>query len=339
MASSPEFPRRRRPWIFWLSSAFALFSVSLVLLARFLAEDAWGSMLLTFLPLLPLLVPGLTLLIASAVRRDLRAGLLDLFALILLANLDGFQIDFQGRKRAVMDAAVYGIESFNIQHGWGNLHAVAKELRIAAPRLVAFQEAGILREGQSGREILAAALPNHTIVATDGPALSTDFRIVRTWEPGFRVPERTWALFAELESEESGRFVFASVHLNPVQWDRFFFSELGKLPDHLRSAARVRERQVESLLEEVAKIPKETPVILCGDFNGPPRGRWYSRITAVLQDAFDEAGTGFGWTIPSGLPVTRLDYVFVRKNHFVRDAYVGPPSGSDHRPLRAFVGY
>jgi vancomycin resistance protein VanJ len=54
------------------------------------------------------------------------------------------------------------------------------------------------------------------------------------------------------------------------------------------------------------------PVVICGDFNTPPRGRLYRAFSSRLTDAFAARGFGFGFSYRSDLPVLQIDYLFTK---------------------------
>jgi endonuclease/exonuclease/phosphatase family metal-dependent hydrolase len=80
------------------------------------------------------------------------------------------------------------------------------------------------------------------------------------------------------------------------------------------------------------------PLILLGDFNASPRSRAYQRLTASLRDAQKAAPHHKAKpTFPSGLPMLRIDHVFVSRSvHVTRVESVRTPIArvaSDHLPL------
>ena len=85
------------------------------------------------------------------------------------------------------------------------------------------------------------------------------------------------------------------------------------------------------------------PVLLGGDFNLTPLTEDYVRVTASYTDAFQQVGTGLGYTFPDAShnhriihlpPLARIDYVFHDASWQATEARVWERSGgSDHRPL------
>jgi endonuclease/exonuclease/phosphatase (EEP) superfamily protein YafD len=105
-----------------------------------------------------------------------------------------------------------------------------------------------------------------------------------------------------------------------------------------------RYGQVAALLEEEI-LMESGPVIVAGDFNVTPHSQMYLLLSRHLRNAHDEAGSGLGFTFPSGerafgvvplRPLLRIDHIFV-SGHFLalRAGTVGDSAGSDHRPVFA----
>lgn len=82
------------------------------------------------------------------------------------------------------------------------------------------------------------------------------------------------------------------------------------------------------------------PVILCGDFNEVPTGLSYGRARRHLKNSFEEAGTGFGFTLNRSPWFIRIDNQF-HSNHFtvVKHEVVRSVSASDHFPVRVRYRY
>ena len=80
--------------------------------------------------------------------------------------------------------------------------------------------------------------------------------------------------------------------------------------------------------------------IVAGDFNSTPDSSFVARMRGLSDDAWEAAGSGFGFTWPNGmftLPPMRLDHVFVSPDLGVLRATLGVGLGSDHRPIIADV--
>jgi vancomycin resistance protein VanJ len=83
--------------------------------------------------------------------------------------------------------------------------------------------------------------------------------------------------------------------------------------------------------------------MIAGDFNMTPTSQAHAALRRVLRDAFAESGWGLGHTYPTTLPIglrlslpmIRIDYIWYSDQLIATSAWVGPDSGSDHRPIVA----
>jgi vancomycin resistance protein VanJ len=84
---------------------------------------------------------------------------------------------------------------------------------------------------------------------------------------------------------------------------------------------------------------REMPLLVVGDLNTSDRQPYYRALRARLDDAFVDAGWGFGWTFPSPpmatlpipFPLVRIDYVLHSAEWRTRAAWTGYLPSSDHR--------
>lgn len=327
-----------RVWVRRCALASLVATSAAYLLEGFVAEDSWFSMLVLHFPQWPFAAVPLLVGVWAVWSRDRlpvwcsAAG----FGVGILLCTPSWRGPNQGAIRADRTLRVI---TFNVQGCRGGPNRIAALLRREDPDIVAFQEASFLNEGDTRAEIVADALPGFHWFRHGNLAIASRWRIEKRWASDFKVPTHIWAIFAEVrwKGDAGPPIVVGATHLNPVHWDRFLPSEIGKLPDHLRTTGRIRERQALELTRELEKVERKVPTILCGDFNGPPRGRVYNRLTRNLKDSFAESASGFGWTIPSAMPMMRLDYVFVSHQSTAVRSRVLDDAGSDHRALLAEI--
>jgi endonuclease/exonuclease/phosphatase family metal-dependent hydrolase len=108
---------------------------------------------------------------------------------------------------------------------------------------------------------------------------------------------------------------------------------------HLGLGVHERILQIEELLGPLwlAAIPRDEPVIFCGDLNLAPGSRGYRLAATRLRDAQAHNGQRPLNTFTSARPFTRLDHVFVSKNLAVGHVVVPRDHlsrfASDHLPL------
>lgn len=76
------------------------------------------------------------------------------------------------------------------------------------------------------------------------------------------------------------------------------------------------------------------PTIICGDLNNSPFSFVYRSVKGDLNDAFEEAGSGFGTTYSFKYYPARIDYIFVDKKFEVKQFNSFPHfKNSDHFPI------
>ena len=76
------------------------------------------------------------------------------------------------------------------------------------------------------------------------------------------------------------------------------------------------------------------PLIICGDLNNSPFSFVYRSVRGDLNDAFEEAGSGFGSTYSFKYYPARIDYIFTDKKFEVKQFNSFPNfRSSDHFPI------
>lgn len=109
------------------------------------------------------------------------------------------------------------------------------------------------------------------------------------------------------------------------------------------SSTDMQNKMVNQLADQITLA--SDPIIAAGDFNATEINYPYARMRQHLDNAFERAGFGFGFTFPSPArrmgtftPFMRIDHIFY-SNHFnIHNAYVVKDSGSsDHYPVVALL--
>jgi len=97
----------------------------------------------------------------------------------------------------------------------------------------------------------------------------------------------------------------------------------------------LQQSQAELFLSHKNKCPYK--MIVCGDFNNTAYSYVYKRIKGDLQDAFDEAGNGFGRTFNFKFFPVRIDFILADKNFDINAFKTFDVQFSDHYPIMAKV--
>ncbi len=325
-------------WVRRCALASLLVASAAYFLEAFVAENSWFSMLVLHFPQWPFAAVPLFVGVWAVWSRERSAIWCSAAGIVVGIHL--CTPSWRGLNPSGTQAdRTLRVITFNVQGCRGGPNRIAALLRKEDPDIVAFEEAAFLNEEDPRAEVVADALPGFHWFRHANLAIASRWRIEKRWASDFKVPTHIWAIFAEVRWKgDAGRSILVgAVHLNPVHWDRFLPPEIGKLPDHLRTTGRIRERQALELTRELEKVEPTIPIVLCGDFNGPPRGRVYNRLTRNLKDSYAESTSGFGWTIPSSMPMMRIDYIFLGRHSTPVRCRVLDDAGSDHRPLLADI--
>jgi endonuclease/exonuclease/phosphatase family metal-dependent hydrolase len=125
------------------------------------------------------------------------------------------------------------------------------------------------------------------------------------------------------------------VNLNDADQERLKNS--GKrITRRLYEAFKLRGKQVNVLSDFIEKSPY--PVVLCGDLNDTPGSYTYRQFANLLDDAFVQAGEGFGTTHPKfaryRTPL-RIDHIFTDRRFKIGGYTVSKIEFSDHYPVIA----
>jgi vancomycin resistance protein VanJ len=270
-----------------------------------------GSLLETFLPWTGLLV--LPLLVAALIRRSALA----LVSLLLPALVwDGF---FGGR---LVDKTEAGgdltIVSHNVNDENPDPAGTARALAASGAQVIALEE---LKKSEIPKyeDALAAGYPHHSVQGTVGIWSTLPLRDTRP----VAIMPWTRALRTTVDTPKGPVAIFVA-HLPSVRvrLDSGF-------------TANGRDEAIGLLADAVAGEPSPRTVLV-GDFNGTTDDRALAPITTRMENAQDHAGDGFGFSWPAGLPMARIDQVFVTGVRPVA-AWTLAATGSDHLPVAASV--
>lgn len=104
--------------------------------------------------------------------------------------------------------------------------------------------------------------------------------------------------------------------------------------DKLEASISRRPAQVNRVMDSI--FSSELPSIVCGDFNDSPMSYTYNRLMKGRQDAFVEAGTGFGATYRFLWPALRIDYALFPEHYTVCGHDIPKIGYSDHYPVTTY---
>lgn len=104
----------------------------------------------------------------------------------------------------------------------------------------------------------------------------------------------------------------------------------------LKNGIQMRSKQIKILMEHIENSPH--PVILAGDFNDVPYSYTYFTVRSYLQNAFEAAGRGFGFTYNKVLFFLRIDNIFADQRFEILQFNTHREVDySDHYPISAKI--
>lgn len=363
--SSPRrtfpFDSRRHPFsLLGLSRVNLGFLALVYLLSEYIGEAARLTTLLTYCPPVLFVLPLFPLWFIALKRRSLPSLRCNLLATVFaLTALMGMHVPLpalpalspsDGSAQASSLPALR-VMTYNIQHGGTGVESVAAAIRSLKPDVACLQEVNAIDIDPYVQ--LQAALPEYRIERVNEIAMAVKRSLpVRAVRPHRLIPlspeeeaQATWLAARilyldalEVEVEVEGQPVsLVSAHLMTPLYTRF--RRLGEQSslDAQEQTAAIRSQQIQGLLQVGAAISH--PLIVCGDFNTPPRGLLYRRLTHRWQDAFSACGLGYGYTYPAKYPVLRIDHIFTANGAQAKSITQPAIRATDHRPVVAEITF
>lgn len=176
-----------------------------------------------------------------------------------------------------------------------------------------------------------------------GLAIFSKFPMVSKGEVLLKDDRKQHAIYADLLIGQDTVRVY-NVHLQSMSIDENKigeFENLEKVQENYITIARKlksgfisRARQVDNLISHIRQSPYR--VIICGDFNDIPYSYTYSRLKKHLYNAFEEAGSGLGFSYNGKLFFLRIDSQFFSQGLEVQNYNTHREIPySDHYPVRA----
>lgn len=250
--------------------------------------------------------------------------------LILVADWLAFADPVLNVPRAKSGKSDLRLLSYNIAHGWIDIEGVRKVLWKADPDIICLQESATdPKEVEASTKRLAEKLgykyfvqESHNGILSRYPLRLEHVIDVPTKWPNKKFPE-------VVISTPHGDVRVISVHLEP-SWVAGWPPDLANRNSVLSQVVKDRRSQAEMVLDRV-RCSKE-PVIVAGDYNGPPYTEVPTKFRAEMTDSFAAVGLGCGMTLLPKLPYQRIDFAFVRG---LKPMYaeVIDSKASDHRPV------
>ncbi len=309
-----------------LSSLNLFVLLGLWLLETTLAERHWLVTIISYVPQHPVGLVTVALLAWALIARDARGVALNLPALALFAFFFmGVNVPVGVLMAGKPEGAPLRVMTYNVLSARRGLDQVTGAFRGESPDVICVQEAPHLEVRQRLVQTFhgfSSAQEYELIVLSRFPIRSSVVHRI----PGTR---RT---VLETVLDVNGRAVHVvNAHFNTLDIQGTASPGL-KASERFRLNSRARWFVTNIVLDIVNGT--NDPVIVCGDFNTPPRGTLYDALRSRLTDSFAVAGWGSGFTYSATLPVIRIDYVWTTDPLRATRAFVPDARASDHR---AFV--
>ncbi len=345
--------RASRSPLFYVSLASLVLIVLLIGAENFSAPGNGLGEALVFAPQHGFGVLPLLLLVIALFKRRFKLLLLNGLALWCWAQfLLGWNVPFSRLLLRAPRADNFRVMTYNVQRGERGLAGLFETVARARPDIVCFQETQEM--APKTFDFPRAQFRAHW--RTWGAAHGGDVMTISRFP---LVSQRTYPLSGERRVLETvwqtprGKVRVLNVHIAKSSaekqlQDREFAAFFAQIAANARAASQMRLEQIPNLETAIAQPqsqresrPKSQrelplPLIVAGDFNTPPRGHFYRALTALLSDAWMEAGWGYKATFPSSRPLLGIDHIFLRG---ARATYAQTPfsKASDHLPLVADV--
>jgi vancomycin resistance protein VanJ len=314
VASSAQ--SRWRRLLFW-AIVVEIAAIVLFIGALLLGEHSRPTLVLTYLPRLPLLVAAMAgTIMAPLTRRRVRLQVMIqvVLGLVVLFPVMGFTV---ATTRTVQRPV--HLASYNVFFGKAGGPALVEELAAMPVDLLVIQAAF----GSLG-EKLRERLPDRTVRQDDELVLVSRFP-VRSVEVPPPLPDGTAAMFVKyVVDTPGGALRICNVHPYSPRHALFGDRETG---DNIAQ----REGQIAAAVAAArSDVP---PFVIVGDTNLPALSAIARRHFSGLTDAFADVGFGFGYTFPTRRLWMRIDRVLGSDGVRFADVRVAPRGASDHRAI------
>jgi vancomycin resistance protein VanJ len=290
-------------------------------------EHHWLATILAYIPQHLYGLPTLLLLLWAIGKKSLLGVVANLIVLAgFLLTYMGFNIPVStpasnpSSSNTNLRFVTYNLHQDNL-HQPGSTIATLKGLN---PDIAVLQES---RDVNRMLNDLRAAFPNFSI-RHEGE-LTTISRFPIRASKTYRLPKNRRPLL-EVTLDVNGQPVrILNMHYPTLDFQGLA-SRNTNTSDRINKNALLRLGMTKILLE---LEDSKTPLLIAGDFNTTPRGAMYSSLRNKYQNAFEQAGWGFGFTYNSRLPVIRIDHVWFNSRLRATRAFAVNDQASDHRPF------
>lgn len=314
------------PWLLAMLLAIFIFGGHLASLMSI--QNPWHT-LFAMIPV-PMLIGFAVLVSGFHVRRIIskESVILNFGVVFMLLSGSISLMDLGSSGVAVPAKGDFKVITFNVHFGSRKTPDLLNLIRSENPDVVLLQEN--FGDQDSPANFVQSNLPGWHVVRFKGAATLTKYLILSSEGISLN-DQRFHGLLVTVLQTPKGKLRVINAHWSAPQ------SALGWNP--VKSASDVKMQELTATLRTIRT--SDLPTLLAGDLNTPPTHHAIKSLSAALESSFEAKGVGPGWSFPSGVPMVRIDHIFLSGQLKTTQCRLGPKLGSDHLPLISeirFVG-
>lgn len=275
--------------------------------------------------------PALVAAVLLSIRRrwaDLGVVACLLGVLLVLSG----QLRWPHVRVSAKGAPTIRVMTFNVEHGWHGVEKIAETVRSQNVDAFCMQELGT-GEDASTIDELRRLLPDYSLFSDGSRTSGTRLPVLRQRSILLTNEGWGWTMIEQVVRFDGHAVRVLNVHAPSYQPGP---TRRRPFPQWLTRWGELSVEQHRLIDIELGHIASDaTPTVLCGDFNMPATGSRYRKLASLATDVFAAVGSGTGWTMPSGLPMRRIDYVWAFPGLEPLEAHVVDRRASDHAAVIA----
>jgi len=239
-----------------------------------------------------------------------------------------------GSRPVDAPAKTLRVLTYNVAHYNIDRPAAIQVMRDSQADLIFIQEACKLDSQKEEGEALCKELKGYTfVVSSTNMILSKHpIKLERSLDVPTKWPVKQYP--QAMVTTPLGKIRVMCVHMEP-SWVGGFPPQFSEYIPVISKVVQDRRAQVDLLF--AALRPSKEPVIMAGDFNGPPGSESLYRISQHFTDCYSATERGFGFTLLPKLPYKRIDYVWTRGLTPLQSEVINSKA-SDHMPVLTTLG-
>ncbi len=328
MTMTPSTPPSRfRKWAGRLALANLVIVIGVVVWFYTAADQHWLATLLLFGPRWVALAPLALLLPLSLLARSVSGVVCCLIAAVLIAGpFMGGTVNIASDLAPPREPGTLRLMTFNADSKSANRELFHRFVETYEPDVICLQDADRILVDDFPIEYRLNFLPG-----SNGLAMASRYplKLLGTLSDAKIGPARGAARYRV--SFPSGDREVATVHLPTPRPG--LEAVLSRKPGAVGTLETVIAKR--STASAIVRRWIDTTPLLAGDFNLPVESSIYRRDWGQYQNAYSEAGLGWGSTMFSNRASVRIDQILFQAPLQCRSVLIGPDLGSAHHPLLA----